>query len=89
MADWGRPSINRLRTPKNDLGCLLNHAKRLRNGEVTTFLAKDETGPSSIGHLCVAGQGRLSRNRQRMPKNDLGCLLNLVKRLRNAKDMTL
>ena len=41
---------------------------------------RDNTGPSSKGHVCVAGQGRHSRNRLRTPKNDLGRFLNLVKR---------
>ena len=36
----------------------------------------------------MAGQGRLSRNRLRMLKNDLGCLLNHAKRLKNEKVMT-
>ena len=37
----------------------------------------------------MAGQGKLSRNRLRTPKNDLGCLLNRTKRLRNVKVMIL
>ena len=40
MAGQGRHSRNRLRMPENDLGCLLNHAKRLRNGKVMAFLVQ-------------------------------------------------
>ena len=49
---------------------------------------RDDTGPSSKGHVCMAGQGRHSMNKLRMPENDLGCLLNHAKRLRNVKVMT-
>ena len=49
----------------------------------------NDTGPSSNGHDCTAGQGRISGNRLRTPKNDLGYLLNLVERPRNERVMIL
>ena len=64
------------------IDCLSTHDFDRLNGK------RDNTGPSSKGHVCVAGQGRHSRNRLRMPENDLGCLLNHAKRLRNGEVMT-
>ena len=40
MVGQGRHSGNRLRTLKNDLGCLLNRAKRFRNEKVMALLVQ-------------------------------------------------
>ena len=86
MAGQGRHSGNRLRTPKNDLGCLLNRAKQLRNVKVMTFgvlsfaTKNDDTGPSSKGHVCVAGRKHSLQNEIRARKLEMGRLSNLAKR---------